>query len=198
MKRLMFVVCMVMAMFAGPVAAGCAMDQASIPDIAKKQLELECLKAEEAAKQAANGITDAEKISKYAGLATEVASAVGLAAEKLGVEVNKFILTPAGLLTISVILLKIFGKFLGLMIVSFIINVVSFKILSFLWYEDLYDGDKKRVMVTQPKWFGLRSKQVPDRRRLRYKDVDSDIIGWTIILLIASVGSVILVPLAGL
>lgn len=198
MKRLMLVVMVLLALVSAPSWAGCSLDNVSLPDLAKKQLELECVKMQQAADDAANKTVDTEKISKYAGIATEVATAIGIAAKNLGVEVNNFITTPAGMLTVSVILIKIFGKLFGLALAALVINILVWKILVFLWHEDEKDEQGNRKYYTRMRGFGFFQKQIYLRKRISFKNASESLVGWSLVLIVLSLGSIILVPAAGL
>jgi len=166
--------------------AGCTITGGDITDVARKQLELECLKAQESAK--ATPIPDAEKISAYAGIATEVATAIGLAAKNLGVEVNNFITTPAGLLTVAIILIKIFGKLFAMIAVAIVC-----KVLRHLWY--VQDGDKVREVKS---FFPWKTREVPVMRRITWEEADSDFVGLSVLSIAVAIISVILIPAFGL
>lgn len=194
MKRVIFAV--LLSIFSwSALAADCTITAVGLTDVARKTLELQCIKAQ--AEIAATPQMDAEKISKYAGIATEVASAIGIAANNLGVEVNKFITTPAGMLTVGIILLKIFGKLIGMMLASLVICIVLTKILKYMWTEPLEGEDAKPVIVGG--WFfGWGSRAVQPRRLIGYKKADDTLIGWTVAMIVMMLGSIVLVPLVGL
>lgn len=198
MKRFIFVVLALLAVFSMPSWAGCSLDNVALPELAKKQLELECVKMQQAADDAANKTVDTEKISKYAGVATEVAAAIGIAAKNLGVEVNNFITTPAGMLTVAVILVKIFGKLFALILAALFINIIVWKILMFLWHKDDVDEQGNRKYYTRMRGFGLFQKQIYLRKRIGWSAADESLVGWSLLLLAISLASIILVPASGL
>lgn len=190
MKRFIFVLLAMLALFSTPSWAGCTIASNDLSEVAKKQIELDCLKAEAAEKISPS--VDADRISKYAGVATEVAQAIGIAAKNLGVEVNNFITTPAGMLTVAVILAKIFGKLVGMILAACFLNYIAFKLLSWLWTEQT--GETAEVTT----WFGWKKRAVPVRRRVTYKQVDESVVAWTCVLLVLAMGSIVLVPIIGL
>lgn len=56
-----------------------------------------------------------DTLTPYGKVAMEIAGAVGLAARELGLAINEFLWTPAGILTMAVIIGKLFGlQLLGL------------------------------------------------------------------------------------
>lgn len=190
MKRFVFVVLAMLALFSTPSWAACTITSNDLTEVAKKQLELDCLKAEAAEKVSPS--LDTDRISKYAGVATEVAQAIGLAAKNLGVEVNNFITTPAGMLTVAVILVKIFGKLIGMILAACFLNYMAFKLLGWLWTEQT---DETTEVSS---WFGWRKRTVPVRRRVTYRQADESVVGWTCVLLVLAMGSIALVPVVGL
>lgn len=192
MKRFVFAVLVMLSVFSMPSWAGCTIQSNDLSEVAKKQLEVDCLKAEAAA--AINPIGDAERISKYAGIATEVAEAIGIAAKNLGVEVNNFITTPAGMLTVAIILIKIFGKLLGMIMAAIFLNYITFKILNWLWTEQTEGNETAEVSS----WFGWRVRKVPVRRRIAYKNAHDSVVGWTFVLLAMSMASIAAIPVVGL
>ena len=194
MKRVIFAVLLSMFSWTA-LAEDCTITASGLTDVARKTLELQCIKAQ--AEIAATPQMDAEKISKYAGIATEVASAIGIAANNLGVEVNKFINTPAGMLTVTIILLKIFGKLIGMMLASLVICIVLTKVLKYMWTEPLEGEDAKPVIVGG--WFfGRGSRAVQPRRLIGYKKADDTLVGWTVAMIVVMLGSIFLVPVVGL
>lgn len=194
MKRVIFAV--LLSMFSwSALAADCTITADGLTDVARKTLELQCIKSQ--AETAATPQMDAKKISNYAGIATEVASAIGVAAKNLGVEVNNFITTPAGMLTVAIILLKIFGKLIGMMLASLIVCIVLTKVLKYMWTEPLEGEDAKPVIVGG--WFfGWGSRAVQSRRFISYKKADDTLVGWTVACVVMMLGSIVLVPLVGL
>lgn len=190
MKRFIFIVLLSLCSLA--TYADCTITASGLTDVAKKELELSCLKA-----QAVEKVTpeaNVEKISKYAGIATEVATAIGIAAKNLGQEVNEFITTPAGMLTVAIILVKIFGKLVGMIFASLLICTILLKILKYMWTEPV-EGEP----VLVPRWFGiLGTREIHRRRFVSYKNASENLVGWTIAAVILMLGSIILVPAVGL
>lgn len=193
MKHWIFVV--LLALFSPLALADCTITASGLTDVSKKQLELDCLKAQAA--EVASPV-NAKKVSEYAGVAKEVAEAIGIAANKLGVEVNNFITTPAGMLTVAIILLKIFGKLIGMMIASLAICVVLIKIIKYMWSEPLKIEEEAPVVLRGWSFFNWSSRTVQPRRFVSYKEASETLVGWTIVMVIVMLVSIILVPVVGL
>jgi len=188
----MLAVLLLLSFFTLPTWAACTITSSGMSDVAKKQLELECLKAEEAAK--ATPIPDTAKISAYAGVAMEVAQAIGVAANNLGVEVNKFITTPAGILTVAIILAKIFGNLIGIILAALMLNIVIFRIIRRLWTVQT----DKTVEVSS--WFSIggSKKTVPVKRFMTWNEAPELQVGATFLLVVLALGSIIAIPIVGI
>lgn len=192
MKRFIFVV--LLSLFSLSALADCTITAGNLTDVARKQLELDCIKAQAA--QAAAPQMDAKKVSEYAGIAKEVAEAIGIAAKNLGVEVNNFITTPAGMLTVTIILIKIFGKLIGAILASILICTILINVLKYMWTEPLEGEDAKPVIVGG--WFfGYGSRAVQPRRFISYKKACDSLVGWTALAVIVMLGSIVLIPVIG-
>ncbi|MNM20161.1 hypothetical protein D3C81_304940 [compost metagenome] len=192
MKRFIFVV--LLSLFSLSALADCTITASSLTDVTRKQLELDCLKAQ--AVELAPPQVDAKKVSEYAGVAKEVAEAIGIAAKNLGVEVNNFITTPAGLLTVAIILIKIFGKLIGAILASILICTVLIKILKYMWTEPL-SSEEAQPIITGGWFFGYGSRAVQPRRFVSYKKAEDTLVGWTVIAVIVMLVSIILIPVIG-
>lgn len=190
MKRFIFVV--LLSLFSLSALADCTITASGITDVARKQLELDCIKAQ--AVEAATPQVDAKKVSEYAGVAKEVAEAIGIAAKNLGVEVNNFITTPAGLLTVAIILIKIFGKLIGAILASMLICTILVNVLKYMWTEPLEDA---QPVITGGWFFGYGSRAVPQRRFVSYKKADDSLVGWTVLAVLIMLVSIILIPVIG-
>ena len=188
MKWFSAVVLTALALMVSPAWAGCDLSQSGVPIAIRGQLETQCLQAEAKIKEQAQ-VTDTQKLSAYADIATQLAKAVGLAAKELGVAVNEFIMTPAGILTIAVILVKVFGKLASLIIVALLLNLISFKLLKLLWRRDT-----DRTIETTG-WFGFFKRTIPVREAVTYREASEGQVFCTAMLVIICFGSLIAVPI---
>lgn len=193
MKRFIFVV--LLSLFSLSALAGdCSIQANGLTDVARKKLELSCIEAQAAI--AATPQVDAKKVSEYAGVAKEVAEAIGITAKNLGVEVNSFIATPAGLLTVAIILTKIFGKLLGTILASLLICTILTRALKYMWTEPL-KGDAAKPVITGGWFFGFGSRAVQPRRFVSYKDAPESLVWWTVLSGVIMLLSIILIPVIG-
>lgn len=180
-------------------AWSCTLTNVDLPATVKKELELKCLQAQETAKAAkaaavdkADVVVDTERLSIYAGVATEVAKAIGLAAKELGVAVNEFIKTPAGLLLIGVIILKVFGKLLTLVLIALIINLVIYRIIKTLWKKPTGES------VEVSRFFGWKKRVEPQYTLATFSEIDGGVCYITFFLLVIGLVSLILIPVLGM
>lgn len=191
MKWFSAVILTVVALMANPVWA-CNLQNTNLPDDVKKELELQCLRAEKAAKEKSAEVVSASQavqLSAYAGVATEVAKAVGIAAKELGVAVNEFILTPAGIITIAIILIKVFGKLVALLFVSMVIWYSVARLLKHIWYRET--GETMEVSG----FLGFGKKTIPVRKRVTYSEASEGQVFITALLVMAAIASLIPIPL---
>lgn len=161
MKRIIFALLLLVA---GPTwADGCDITNSGLNAEAVSKLRIACeqAKIEQNANRNVSGdsITKGltpEKISAIGSVAQEIAKALGSAAKELGVAVNDFLLTPAGILVVLGIFWKLFlVQTMGL------IGVVIVLITARWWLvRILVEGF---VPTEKPRFFGLYTvtKQVP-------------------------------------
>lgn len=190
MKWLSAVMLTLLVALAGPVMA-CDLVNSGLPDDVRKELELKCLQAKKAAEEKATEVataTQVTQLSAYAGIATEVATAIGMAAKQLGVEVNNFIVTPAGIITLFIIVFKVFGKLIAVMFMAAIVNYIVWRLVRKIWYYD--SGETIEISV----WWGWGKRTVPVMKRTTYSAASEGQVFLTIILGILAFGSLVLIP----
>ena len=180
-----------MFMFMAVPAMACNLQNTTLPDDVKKELELKCLQAQKAAAEKADEVASTnqvEKLSAYAGIATEVAKAVGLAAKELGIAANEFILTPAGIITMLFVVFKVFGKLLATIVVAGIVNMIVWRLIRKIWYVET-----DRTMEVSG-WFGWGKKTIPVLQRTTYSNASEGQVFLTIVLGLIAFGSLALIP----
>lgn len=94
-----------------------------------------------------------EKVAQWASLAKEFGSAIGATAKELGIAVNDFLRTPAGvLLTLYLFWHKLGGVLIG----------VPFLITVWMAYYKIWDRMRRTPakMEIQPRFFGLFNREV--------------------------------------
>lgn len=167
-------------------AIACTLQASGLPETIQKQLELECEKAMDEM-SVVEETKKAEQLSAYAEVAVQVARALGVAAQELGVAVNDFLKSPAGLLTAGVIIFKVFGPLIFGGIAALFINLIGYKVLKSMWYRHLPD----EVEVV-----GLfnTTKMVPQYRRIHYNEAADSMVQLSFFILVVCTASWIALP----
>lgn len=139
MKRIFFAIAL---MFSANAFAGtCDIVNSGLPDSVVQKLKTDCegLRLDqitkEAVEKASGGIPTftPERITGWAQVAEGFANAMGAAAKQLNISVNDFIKTPAGMITIGVILWKVIGVSILKFIAMFFVFLVAKAVLKTIW-----------------------------------------------------------------
>ena len=113
-----------------------------------------------------------EMLTTWATVAEGFTRAVGAAAREVGISVNEFIKTHAGMITMAFIILKAFGAGLLKLCVIFFLTLVTYYINRHLW-------TKETIEVPKEFWAMKWSKT----KRVYYTMAEiSDLAGWISIL----------------
>jgi len=130
MKRIMFTLMLFLSMsfaaYGAPSNTGCNISTDGLsPEVVKQMMDL-CVKDKE--KQASvAGSENIKNLGEFAIIAKEFASSLGVAADELGMAANKFLDSPAGMLTAGVIIWKVFAmNILGLLFILVTIGIWIF------------------------------------------------------------------------
>ena len=151
-----------------------------LEQIQKEATETAASKAAKAAAEAAKAATEQsaplvtpEKITSWATVATGLASAVGSAAKEIGISVNEFIKTPAGIIILVGILFKAFGSDIAKIGVLIFLTFSVYFINRHLWTAEFEPVKKKFAFI---EW--------ESRRRVFYtwKQMDEKATVWSWIL----------------
>ncbi len=129
-------------MFSGmSYGASCTMQYTgNIPDSVIKDLEKRCEAVkEEFDKKAAQESAEetGKRWSAYSEASLQFAKAIGVAAREVGSSVNDFMLTPAGILTMIVILTKVFGHTLLAAVLYIFMVSICFFVVRFLFTKSV-------------------------------------------------------------
>jgi hypothetical protein len=183
----------VLAFMTSPTWA-CQLAGTSLSAEARAEIELSCMRAEKAAAEAAKEMTqtaavaDAKNLSAYAEIATQVAKAIGIAAKELGVAVNDFVTTPAGILTVTVILMKVFGKLFALVFVAIFVNIVVWGVLKRIWFVET----DQTVEVSYLLFF---KKTIQVKEMITYRQATDGQVFISFILIVISIAPLVLIPI---
>jgi hypothetical protein len=177
MKRILLVVAM---MFSSGAFAYCEITNTGLPDHVVQKLRTDCealrldqlnkeveqdavKKAAKIVEKEAPMITP-EKLTSWATVAEGFARAVGAAAKEIGVSVNEFITTPAGIITMAFIILKAFGAGMMKILVIIFLTVVTYWINRHIWTQETIEVPKSLFGMgwskTKRKFYTF--KEIPD------------------------------------
>jgi len=129
-------------MFSSGAFAACEISNTGLPDNVVQKLKTDCetLRLEQINKEVlekgpsgSGPFITPERVTGWAQVAEGFANAVGAAAKQLNVSVNEFITTPAGLITIGVILWKVVGTSLLKLLAMYGIFILCRAILRVMW-----------------------------------------------------------------
>lgn len=115
-----------------------------------------------------------------------IAHAIGIAAREVGSSVNDFLLTPAGKITLAVILWKVFGTVLMHLLISILIITVAITVHIRTRNSILFNGYET---IKKQIWFGLREVEVrvPIYKKADWHSDEYWLSFWSLVLVAASV-----------
>ena len=127
------------------MANACSISHASdLSDEQIQQLKVQCeqMKLEvQASKKAAlekeleTPVVTKENIGEWAVIAQEFAKALGIAAREIGVSVNEFLKSPAGVLTAGILIFMTVGKSIMAFFVGMLFTYIVFKLNNRVWFD---------------------------------------------------------------
>lgn len=136
------IILVIVLLFSSGAFAACEITGTGLPDNVVQKLKTDCetLRLEQinkkvlekAAEESAPLITP-ERVTGWAQVAEGFANAMGAAAKQLNISVNEFIKTPAGLITIGVILWKVIGVSILKFLAMYAVFVLCKSILQVMW-----------------------------------------------------------------
>ena len=92
-----------------------------------------------------------KKLSEWAQASKGFADAIGIAAKEMGIAVNDFIKSPAGMITVLIILWKVMGSFFVGLFMLFFVNIVGFRMMRFVTQEQMTDENDKPMFTEKGK-----------------------------------------------
>lgn len=159
--------------FASLGSYACEINAPGLSSQAKQNLIIECEKAKLTQPQQPSSVT-VEDVDKWADISQKFAGAIGIAAKEIGVSVNEFIKTPAGMITVALVIWMSIGESLIILGAMGFIWVVIFLGLRRLWTNGHETVDRSFLMIT---W----KTQV--RKYITYDDATDGLVGISVILL---------------
>lgn len=175
-----FVLCLSLFVLGSSMAVACEITGSGLPSEMKQKLIVEC----EQMKLAAQSAPEAPKVTKedlseWANISQEFAKAIGIAAKEMGVAVNEFITTPAGILTAGVILWHTLGadaiKILSILGVTLVIYVLN----RALWFSH-YESYRRSI--------GVFSWEARVRRNLKWEKMEDTASVMSILSVVLLIG----------
>lgn len=163
MKRILLVVAMMFSSGAFAAYGTCEIGNSGLPDAVVQKLKADCetLRLDQISKEALEKATEKnapvitpERITGWAQVAEGFANAMGAAAKQLNISVNEFIKTPAGMITIGVILWKVIGVSILKFLAMYAVFIVAKRILQILWKVGSEKVDRKFMWWS---WTGDKS-----------------------------------------
>lgn len=149
-----YVMILVLTLFS---AGAWSCDIRGVPESMLQKLKVECEQMKLAAETTvtvASTMTP-ERISEWAQISEQFAKALGIAASEVGISVNEFMGTPAGIITTAVIIWTVLGQdFLA------ILGMFCITWLLVWWNKRLWFSHYERTPLVEGKWFNSGGKDV--------------------------------------
>lgn len=170
-------IAMILTMFAGTAYAGCSdITKSGLSDTAHQSLVIACETAKMQEMEIPSTAAVIKEYAAYGEYAKQIAEAVGILAKELGMAVDDFLHTDAGLLVAFLLVWKIAGA----SILGFIIGV---PMIIAIWIMVIKAG--KNMLVNEHEertvkgWFNSEKiVLIPKYRRFRDLDGDEQTVMW--------------------
>lgn len=175
MKKL--IIAVMFTMFAGTAYAGCsAISSAGLSNTAHQKLILACEQAKLNELQSPNPVDIMQEYAAYGQYAKQIAEAVGILAQELGMAVDEFLHTDAGMLVAVLLIWKIAGA----SVLGFIIGV---PMIIAIWMLVLKAGKNMLVEDREERtvkgWFGSEKVvTISTYRQYRHLGEDEQVVLW--------------------
>lgn len=173
------IIAVILTMFAGSVYADCASISApGLPKQAKQELVLACEQARLAAMVTPEQATAAviKEYAAYGQYAKQIAEAVGILAFELGMAVNEFLHTDAGLLVALLLVWKIAGA----QLLGFVIGIpliIAIWILVIKAGKNMFVDTRENITV-KARFGGEKVVSVPSYRPFKMLGDDEQVVLW--------------------
>lgn len=172
------IVAMLLSLFALPVMASCDFNRnGDLTEIQAQELKIQCEKMkldelkEPVAIPAPAPKVDKETINAWGHVAKEFSSALGVAADKVGVSINEFLKTPAGILTAIIVIMMTIGSTLLAIFVGLMFTAIVLKLNQRFWFDRMEKVEKQ----------GFRKAYTIEVKRYKnWSQMNDSAIGWSI------------------
>lgn len=173
MKRIMFTIMLFLSMsfaaYGAPQTnAGCSISTDGLsPEVVKQMMDL-CIKDKEQ-QASVSGSENIKNLGEFATIAKEFASSLGIAADELGMAANKFLDSPAGMLTAVVIIWKVFA--MNILGMFFILSIMG------IWIFMLRAVMTEKFETKMVDGWGDTKKEQRTRVYVDFGDISSERVG---------------------
>lgn len=180
-----FVLFLSLSVMGSSMALACQISGTGLPEEMQQKLKVQCeqMKLDAATLPAAPKVTK-EELSEWAAVSQEFAKAIGIAAKELGVAVNDFLNTPAGILTAGVIIWHTLGADIVKLLSIFGVAWVVYLFNRALWFSH-YETIPRSFMGV------VWNSRV--RRQLKWEDLHESAMWWIILSVMALIGYIAVV-----
>lgn len=176
-----YLLALILAFTAVPAMA-CDISRSDLPDAMIQELKVKCeqmkldLQTQPPAPVVAVSQITREDVSEWAQISQEFAKALGIAAREVGVSINEFLASPAGIMTAVVLIWMIIGKSLVGILVGLLITYATVKLNRRIWFREVETVEKT----------GLFNRKY-QKEKVRYNswnDMNDSGLGWSIVTII--------------
>ncbi|MDU8350813.1 hypothetical protein RYA05_02775 [Pseudomonas syringae pv. actinidiae] len=168
--------------FAAVPAMACNISQSDLPEAMIQELKVKCeqmkldMKTQPPAPVVAVSQITREDVSEWAQISQEFAKALGIAAREVGVSINEFLASPAGIMTAVVLIWMIIGKSLVAILVGLLITYATVKLNRRIWFRQVETVEKTGLFN--------RKYQKEMVRYNSWNDMNDSGLGWSIVTII--------------
>lgn len=132
------------------------------------KLDIQTSKQASKEKEAEIPVVTKENIGEWAVIAQEFAKALGIAAREIGVSVNEFLKSPAGVLTAGILIFMTVGKSIMAFFVGMLFTYIVFKLNNRVWFDqyetiettNIFGKTKQKRVARYNNWSQIKDDAV--------------------------------------
>jgi len=164
--------------FAAIPAMACNISQTDLPDAMIQELKVKCeqmkldLKTQPPVVIPAIPQITRQDVSEWAQISQEFAKALGIAAKEVGISVNEFLASPAGILTAIVLIWISIGKSVVAVLVGALFTAAIVKLNRRIWFKEVQTVEKTGMFS--------RKYQKEIVRYNTWREMEENALGWSI------------------
>jgi hypothetical protein len=174
MFTIMLFLSMSFAAYGAPSSTGCNISTEGLsPEVVKQMMDL-CVKdKEQQASVVGVASNNIKNLGEFAAVSKAFASSLGIAANELGVAVNTFLASPAGMLTAGVIIWKVFAmNILGMFFILVTIGIWIFMLRAVM---------TEKIETKMVEGWGKTQKEKRTRIYMDFENISCER-GWALVL----------------